>query len=71
MQRSARAEPRARFAPPFGAATTAPLQDLIGRERELRQIGELLRDGRSLTILGPGGMGKTQCALSYAHEAAE
>jgi len=62
------AEPRARFGPPPSARLPARLQILIGREHELSQIGDLLLGGRSLTILGTGGMGKTQCALAYAHE---
>jgi predicted ATPase/DNA-binding winged helix-turn-helix (wHTH) protein len=61
------AEPRARFGPPAAARLPAPLSSLLGREVELKQIEELLRGGRSLTILGTGGMGKTQCALAFAH----
>jgi non-specific serine/threonine protein kinase len=64
------AEPRARFGPPASARLPARLQTLIGREHELEQIGNLLSSGRSLTIVGSGGMGKTQCALAFAHEQA-
>jgi non-specific serine/threonine protein kinase len=64
-------EPRARFGPPPSARLPARLQTLIGRQHELTQIGDLLRGGRSLTIMGIGGMGKTQCALAFAHEEAE
>jgi predicted ATPase/DNA-binding winged helix-turn-helix (wHTH) protein len=60
------AEPRARFAPPASVRLPAPLHALIGRGRELSQIDAMLNGGRSLTILGTGGMGKTQCALSFA-----
>ena len=60
-------EPRARFGPPAAARLPAPLSALIGRETELRQIDEILGSGRSVTILGTGGMGKTQCALAFAH----
>ena len=67
----ARAEPRARFGPPPPARLPARLQTLIGREHELAQIGSLLRAGRSLTIVGTGGMGKTQCALAFAHKQAD
>ncbi len=49
----------------------APLHTLIGRERELSQIDVLLNGGRSLTVLGTGGMGKTQCALSFARDHAD
>jgi predicted ATPase/DNA-binding winged helix-turn-helix (wHTH) protein len=65
---SGAAEARARFGPPPSARPPARLQTLIGREHELGQIGNLLLGVRSLTILGTGGMGKTQCALAFAHE---
>jgi predicted ATPase/DNA-binding winged helix-turn-helix (wHTH) protein len=64
-------EPRARFGPPPSARLPARLQTLIGREHELAQIDALLTGGRSLTILGTGGMGKTQCALAFAHARAD
>jgi non-specific serine/threonine protein kinase len=67
----ASSRPRARFGPPASARLPAQLQTLIGRECELAEIDALLRDGRSLTILGTGGMGKTQCALAYAHRQAD
>ena len=61
------AEPRARFAPPVSVRLPAPMHALIGREHELNQIDAQLGGGRSLTILGTGGIGKTQCALAFAH----
>jgi non-specific serine/threonine protein kinase len=64
---SAPTEGPVRFGPPPAVRLPARLQHLIGRESELRQIDRLLGDGRSLTILGAGGMGKTQCALAFAH----
>jgi predicted ATPase/DNA-binding winged helix-turn-helix (wHTH) protein len=65
------AEPRARFAPPASVRLPAPLHTLIGREHELTQIDALLNGGRTLTLLGTGGMGKTQCALSFAQAHAD
>lgn len=59
---------RARFGPPASVRLPSPLQSLIGRERELIQIETLLSEGRSVTVLGSGGMGKTQCALAFAHQ---
>jgi predicted ATPase/DNA-binding winged helix-turn-helix (wHTH) protein len=59
-------EARAHFGPPASFRLPAPLNRLIGREVELQQIHALLQNGRSLTILGTGGMGKTQCALAFA-----
>jgi non-specific serine/threonine protein kinase len=44
---------------------------LIGRAQDLSRIDALLNGGRSLTILGTGGMGKTQCALSFAQAHAD
>ncbi len=43
----------------------------IGRERELSQIGELIRDPgcRLVTVMGPAGSGKTRLALQAAARA--
>ena len=60
-------EPCVRFGPPLSVRLPARLHILIGRETELSQIDAILASGRSLTILGTGGMGKTQCALAFAH----
>jgi predicted ATPase/DNA-binding winged helix-turn-helix (wHTH) protein len=65
------AEPRARFAPPVSVRPPAPLHTLIGRGQELSRIDALLNGGRSLTVLGTGGMGKTQCALAFAQTHAD
>jgi predicted ATPase/DNA-binding winged helix-turn-helix (wHTH) protein len=59
---------RARFGPPPSTRLPARLFELIGREHELARMGEVLRDARSLTVVGTGGMGKTQCAIAFAHE---
>ena len=51
--------------------TNLPVQltPLIGRERELAEAGELLRSARVVTVVGPGGSGKTRLALQVAAEA--
>jgi hypothetical protein len=40
-----------------------PASSFVGRERELAEVGSLLRNGggRLVTLAGPGGSGKTPC----------
>jgi predicted ATPase/class 3 adenylate cyclase len=47
-----------------------PPNPLLGRERELAALGELLRrsDVRLVTVIGPGGIGKTRLAIQLAAE---
>ncbi len=61
---------QARFGPPPAARLPAPLESLIGRSSELGKLAAMLSDGRAVTIVGSGGMGKTQCALAFAHQQA-
>ena len=49
----------------------APRTRLVGRERELRELGELLERTRLLTITGVGGVGKTRLALELASRVLE
>lgn len=44
------------------------LSTFIGREKELAEIKRLLRDTQLLTLLGPGGTGKTRLMLQVAEE---
>ncbi|RZU54359.1 putative ATPase [Krasilnikovia cinnamomea] len=44
----------------------APLTTFIAREDDLARVHDLLRGGRLVTVLGPGGAGKTRLALEAA-----
>ena len=55
-------------AAPFEERHNLPAQvsSFIGRERELRELGGLLREQRLVTLTGTGGVGKTRLALAEA-----
>lgn len=60
----------ARFGPPAITRLPARIDSLIGREPELARLAELLADARAITVLGTGGIGKTQFALEAARRMA-
>jgi non-specific serine/threonine protein kinase len=63
-------EARAHFEPPPIAQLPAKLEPLIGRERDLARLCAMLSEHRAVTVIGPGGMGKTQCALEVGRRCA-
>src|SRR5262245_24628212 len=52
--------------PPF-AIPYSPNPLFVGREAELARLEELLAQGKTPAVQGPGGMGKTQVAVQLAH----
>ena len=66
---------RDEIAPPPAAAATAPPRSevpwrpgpLLGREQELDLLVRCLPAQRVVTLVGPGGVGKTRLALEAAH----
>jgi predicted ATPase/DNA-binding SARP family transcriptional activator len=60
--------PAARTLPPTSAPTGPPAQltSFVGRDEELRRIAKSLADGRLVTLIGPGGAGKTRLAIEAA-----
>ncbi|MEP6942349.1 MAG: adenylate/guanylate cyclase domain-containing protein [Betaproteobacteria bacterium] len=61
--------------PPLRSFDTTPnnlpeqLTSFIGREEDLAHVRQLLQSARLITLLGPGGIGKTRLALQLAAEA--
>ena len=49
----------------------APLTSFVGRQRELDELADLLKQSRLLTLTGPAGTGKTRLALQAAAQAAQ
>jgi predicted ATPase/DNA-binding SARP family transcriptional activator len=60
-------------APVLAAPLPWPPTRLVGRDREVAELSALLREPgtRVVTVLGPGGIGKTRLALEVAHGATE
>jgi len=59
--------------PPLNTNLPATVTPFLGRERELAELARLLADPnfRLLSIVGPGGMGKTRLAIEAAHSQME
>ncbi|OQS17459.1 AfsR/SARP family transcriptional regulator [Nocardia donostiensis] len=46
----------------------APLTSFVGREADRRQVGRQFMDNRLVTLVGPGGVGKTRLATATGAE---
>jgi predicted ATPase/DNA-binding SARP family transcriptional activator len=63
--------------PPRGAVSTpattpvpTPLSSIVGREHDLAVLEQLHRTARLVTLVGPGGVGKTRLAIELARRVA-
>jgi hypothetical protein len=51
---------------PARAPVPTPATRTIGRERDIEQVVALLEESRTVTLLGPGGVGKTRLVAEVA-----
>jgi predicted ATPase/DNA-binding winged helix-turn-helix (wHTH) protein len=54
--------------PPLQSNLPAMTSELVGRDDAVQRVGDLLSAYRSVTLTGPGGIGKTALALAAARE---
>lgn len=55
---------------PVGGNLPANLSSFLGRHTELEELREQMQHSRILTLLGPGGIGKTRLAIELARDRA-
>jgi predicted ATPase/class 3 adenylate cyclase/DNA-binding CsgD family transcriptional regulator len=60
--------PPLKSATPEKANLTAPLTTFVGRRSELVALGNLLNKSRLVTLIGPGGIGKSRLANELARD---
>lgn len=72
LLRSELAPPAGRGVSPTGGARRSHLRvgltSFLGRERDLARVSERLEIGRLVTVLGPGGAGKTRLSQEVARQ---
>jgi predicted ATPase/DNA-binding CsgD family transcriptional regulator len=51
-----------------GRSLPAPVSSFVGRSREIREVRRMLKADRLVTLVGPGGIGKSRLALAVAQE---
>jgi diguanylate cyclase (GGDEF)-like protein len=57
--------------PPRHVRLPADMTTVLGRETERRHVAEVLTGSRMVTLVGPGGVGKTRLAMCVARDLAE
>ncbi|HYF46115.1 MAG TPA: BTAD domain-containing putative transcriptional regulator, partial [Acidimicrobiales bacterium] len=55
---------------PLASRVPSPLSTLVGRVFELEEVPAILAERRLVTLVGPGGVGKTRLAVEVAQELA-
>jgi predicted ATPase/DNA-binding XRE family transcriptional regulator len=55
-------------AAPAAGGLPAAIAPIVGRNRETAELRAILRQARLVTVIGPGGIGKTTLALEVARE---
>ncbi len=45
-----------------------PPTNILGRDKEIQHVKDLLKEKRLITLMGPGGIGKTRLVLQVAYE---
>jgi predicted ATPase/DNA-binding SARP family transcriptional activator len=58
--------PRAAVMPTVAGNLLEQLSSFVGRDVELEQLDEAVRSSRLVTLIGPGGVGKTRLAIELA-----
>ncbi|CAN5819005.1 hypothetical protein BH23GEM9_BH23GEM9_15660 [soil metagenome] len=63
--------PRLRIVPDRRSTLPAPLTAFVGRDKALDAVAELVAGHRLVTLIGPGGSGKTRLAIEAGRIAAD